>query len=165
MKRAMSSEDAVDLYGALEARGMRIWIDGGWAVDALLGEQTRPHEDLDIAVERKDLVGLKEYLESLGYRDKARDPEKMWDLVLGDDHGHEVEVHAFDLDDEGEIIEESYWDGYSRDSLSGLGSIDGKIVRCVSLKQLMKTHDETKRIFKRSDYDDVTSLQKKFDLM
>lgn len=32
---------------------MRVWLDGGWGVDALLGRQTRPHDDMDIVIEQK----------------------------------------------------------------------------------------------------------------
>jgi lincosamide nucleotidyltransferase A/C/D/E len=39
----------------LEEAKVTVWVDGGWGVDALLGEQTRPHKDLDIAIEEKDL--------------------------------------------------------------------------------------------------------------
>jgi lincosamide nucleotidyltransferase A/C/D/E len=34
----------------LDQEGVRAWLDGGWAVDALLGRQTRLHSDLDLAV-------------------------------------------------------------------------------------------------------------------
>ena len=34
----MTAEDVVALYGLLEELGIEIWIDGGWGVDALLGE-------------------------------------------------------------------------------------------------------------------------------
>lgn len=162
IKREMISIDIFDLYTNLEERGVKIWIDGGQAVDALLGEQTRFHEDLDLAVERRHLKALKGYLESLGYTEIKRDKDKMWDLVLEDAEGHEIEVHAFVFDDQGLVIEEPYWDGYSSDSLTGTGSIDGKIVRCVSLKQLIKTHDEAKRTLKKTDYVDMEALQKKF---
>ena len=30
------------------------WIAGGWSLDLFLGEETRPHEDLDVAVLRRD---------------------------------------------------------------------------------------------------------------
>lgn len=41
-----------------EGLGVRIWLDGGWAVDARLGRQTRRHADLDIVVEQRDLGPL-----------------------------------------------------------------------------------------------------------
>ncbi len=34
----MTSADVIDLYATLENLGIKIWIDGGWAVDALLGK-------------------------------------------------------------------------------------------------------------------------------
>ncbi len=39
------------MIGVLAAEGIVGWVDGGWGVDALLGEQTRPHADLDLAVD------------------------------------------------------------------------------------------------------------------
>jgi lincosamide nucleotidyltransferase A/C/D/E len=57
----------------LETLGIKIWIDGGWGVDALLGEQTRLHEDLDIALQQKDVPKLCELLEADGYREVKRE--------------------------------------------------------------------------------------------
>ncbi|HYD19608.1 MAG TPA: hypothetical protein VEF76_14130 [Patescibacteria group bacterium] len=37
------------------------WIAGGWAVDLRLGRQTRPHHDIEIAIDRRDqrhLLGM-----------------------------------------------------------------------------------------------------------
>jgi hypothetical protein len=47
----MTSADVIDIYSTLGGLGIKIWIDGGWGVDALLGRQTRPHKDLDIALD------------------------------------------------------------------------------------------------------------------
>lgn len=33
----MTAEDLIDLYSGLLAEGVRIWVDGGWGIDALLG--------------------------------------------------------------------------------------------------------------------------------
>lgn len=138
--------------------GIKVWIDGGWAVDALLGKQTRPHEDLDLAIEHKNLSKFKEYLENQVYKELERDENKKWDLVMGDDQGHEIEAHAFSFDDDGQVIEQEDWNGYSANSLSGTGIIDGKVVRCVNLDQLFKT----KRNFKESDKKDINALCEKF---
>src|SRR5258708_7387144 len=40
-----------------------VWIDGGWGVDALLGHQTRKHDDLDVAVHHSNLSTLCNLLE------------------------------------------------------------------------------------------------------
>jgi hypothetical protein len=49
------SSDEIDLCSSLENVGVEIWIDGGWSVDALLGEQSRSHQDFDIVIEEKDM--------------------------------------------------------------------------------------------------------------
>jgi len=48
MKPEMPAASLVDLLQLFESAGIEVWLDGGWAVDALLGEQTRPHKDVDI---------------------------------------------------------------------------------------------------------------------
>ena len=46
----MKSKEVLNLYNYFESIGINIWLDGGWGVDALLEEQTRPHEDVDIVI-------------------------------------------------------------------------------------------------------------------
>jgi hypothetical protein len=55
----------------LRSSGVRVNQSGSTAdgVDALLGAQTRPHKDLDIAIEQKDVAALREFLHKRGYRD------------------------------------------------------------------------------------------------
>ncbi len=50
----MQLETVTALCRAFETAGLAFWIDGGWGVDALLGRQTRPHSDLDLAVHLAD---------------------------------------------------------------------------------------------------------------
>lgn len=50
-----------ELFAAAEKMDMPIWIGGGWAIDARLGNITREHEDIDITfpAERKgDFLAL-----------------------------------------------------------------------------------------------------------
>ena len=44
----MSADSAAAILAALDARDAEVWVGGGWGVDALLGEQTREHSDLDL---------------------------------------------------------------------------------------------------------------------
>jgi Aminoglycoside-2''-adenylyltransferase len=48
LKSEMTAKDAIELYKLFEQHGIKVWIDGGWGVDALLGHQTRKHDDLDV---------------------------------------------------------------------------------------------------------------------
>ena len=50
----ITQQDAIDLLDRFEAVGIEVVVDGGWGVDALLGRQTRPHLDLDIALPAAD---------------------------------------------------------------------------------------------------------------
>jgi Aminoglycoside-2''-adenylyltransferase len=43
--------DVLAVLDLAEESGVRLWVDGGWGADALLGEQTRKHGDLDVPVE------------------------------------------------------------------------------------------------------------------
>ncbi len=46
----MQSTDVLQIITWLETAGIPIWLDGGWGVDALVGRQTRPHDDLDVVI-------------------------------------------------------------------------------------------------------------------
>ena len=46
--------DVIDILELLRASGVETWLAGGWACDALLGEQTRPHADLDLVIAERD---------------------------------------------------------------------------------------------------------------
>ena len=65
----MDIAGVIALYTQLTSLGIETWLDGGWGVDALLGEQTRPHSDVDIVVQQQDVLGLREHLERQGYHD------------------------------------------------------------------------------------------------
>jgi lincosamide nucleotidyltransferase A/C/D/E len=54
-KAMMPADHVVEIYDLLKSHGIKIWIDGGWGVDALLEKQTREHGDLDIAIQEHDL--------------------------------------------------------------------------------------------------------------
>jgi lincosamide nucleotidyltransferase A/C/D/E len=111
-----TAENVIDLYLQLEKLDIYVWIDGGWSVDAVVGRQLRTHEDLDIAIQRKDVPQLRETLSSRGYL-QIRE-ESQWNFVLGDGKGHEIDVHVFVYDDKGNVI-----DGimYPVESLTGKG--------------------------------------------
>src|SRR2546422_5781430 len=51
----MVASDVVEVLDRLDGAGIEASLDGGWGVDALLGEQTRPHDDLDLIVRVVDV--------------------------------------------------------------------------------------------------------------
>lgn len=157
MNKLMSSADVIHFYIQLENLGIKVWIDGGWGVDALIEAQTRPHGDLDIALQQKDVQTICDLLRTQGYREIRRDNE--WNFVMGDDKGHEIDFHAFVFDDQGQII-----DGlkYPEGSLTGTGVIGGHVVNCISPEHMVKFHTGYK--LRYSDFQDVAALCQKFNL-
>src|SRR6266567_2305511 len=131
----MSGDDVVQLLQLFDQHGTRVVVDGGWGVDALLGEQTRVHADLDIALEHKDVPKLRALLEARGYKDVPRDDTR-GKLVFG------VE--------------------YPLDSLTGTGSIQGYPVICISAEWMVKFHSGYE--LDEHDYYDVSALCERFGI-
>ncbi|WP_091411712.1 nucleotidyltransferase domain-containing protein [Friedmanniella luteola] len=65
--------DVLAVTGALDEAAVPHWVAGGWGVDALVGRVTRPHRDLDLAVDAEHLDAAVETLAALGYA-----PETDW---------------------------------------------------------------------------------------
>lgn len=160
----MTSRDVIDLYLCLERLGVNIWIDGGWCVDALLGEQSRSHSDLDIAIQQKDLPKFRELLQERGYKDVKVQIARDWNFVLGDEHGRETDVHVIVLDSQGDGIYGPPENGekYPAASLKGSGQIQGRTVRCISPEWMVKFHSGYE--LKEKDFRDVSALCKKFGI-
>ena len=78
----------------MDADGVRVWLDGGWAVDACLGSQTRCHGDLHGLIEERDVPTAAAALQRRGYAPVPRDDTRAWNFVLGDDAGHQIDFHA-----------------------------------------------------------------------
>ena len=77
----MTADDVCDFLDQLDAHGIRIWLDGGWAVDAGLGSQTRRHGDLDIVIEERDVPMTVAALRGRGYTPVPRHDTRAWNFV------------------------------------------------------------------------------------
>jgi len=164
MKNGMTSDDVIEIYSTFRELGVRIWIDGGWGVDALLERQTRPHKDLDIAIQEKDLATLEQVLSAQGYRRIKPEIERPFNFVLGDDEGHEIDVHVIVLNEHGNGIYGPAENGhmYPADSLQGSGTIDGHSVSCVSPEWMVRFHSGYE--LKGKDFRDVSALCEKYGI-
>jgi lincosamide nucleotidyltransferase A/C/D/E len=160
----MTATDVRSLYEQCEAAGIRIWVDGGWAVDALIGHETRPHADLDIAIEEINAGRLRAMLEANGYTDIPRDDTSPWNFVLGDAHGRRIDFHVIVFDHAGAGILGPPENGraYPPGSLDGQGSIDGHSVRCIAPDHLVRFHTGYKP--RPSDRHDVQLLCDRFGI-
>ena len=55
-----------ELFAVCEQRNLRIWLLGGWGIDALLGRISRGHGDIDILAEADSREGLLKVLQHIG---------------------------------------------------------------------------------------------------
>ena len=155
----MTSADVLDIYNQSKESGIDVWIVGGWCVDALLGKQTREHDDLDIAVHRKDNAKFRQLLLNNGCKEEQRSDSSEFMYVMANGAGQSVDVHAFEYDESGNII---YGIEFPFGSLSGTGVIDGQEVNCVDPEFMLRfiTWYEPRE----KDIHDIQVLCEKFGL-
>ena len=160
----MTSVDVLDFYRTSSKMGIEVWIDGGWGVDALLGEQTRMHSDLDIAIQQKDVAVLREALQARRYKEIKLEIANPWNFVLADENGKEIDVHTIVLDEPGNGIYGPPEKGemYPSASLTGTGIIDGETVRCIAPEWAVKFHSGYE--LREKDFRDVSALCEKFGI-
>jgi len=157
--KEMQSKDVVELVQLLEQNEIEVNVDGGWGVDALLGEQTRKHGDLDIATPHRFVPKIRELLATKGYTEVPRDDTRDCNFVLGDGNGHEVDVHSYTFDDDGKNI---YGVAYEHRHLTGTGSINGYPVKCIPADVMVEFHSGYE--LDADDYHDVKALCERFSI-
>ena len=155
----MKTEYAAELIKFLEQHGIEVYVDGGWAVDALLGQQTRVHQDLDIALPHEYVPRLRDLLSTRGYLEKSRADSWECNFVLADASAREVDVHSYTLDESGNHVQGVE---YQREHLTGKGSISGNPVRCISPEWLVRFHSGYE--LDENDYHDVRVLCEHFGI-
>jgi len=153
----MTSADVLNLYNRLKDFNIDVWIVGGWCVDALLGKQTREHDDLDIAVHRKDNAKLRQLLLHNGYKEEPRIDSSEWMYVMTSETGQSVDVHAFAYDGSGNIL---YGIQFPFGSLTGIGLIEGQEVNCVKPEWMFRFI--TRYEPRAKDIHDIRALCEKF---
>ena len=149
----ITADDAINIYQRLLEHDIQVWLVGGWGIDALLGEHTRPHKDLDIIMLVDDVGRLCELLSDDGYEFGYLWEENLWTVdahgvktatafVLQDAKGRELDAHAMRLNDAGDGI--PAWDAEGRilrsQDLAGEGIIAGVAVRCFTPEMEMACH-------------------------
>jgi lincosamide nucleotidyltransferase A/C/D/E len=155
----MDSGQVLAVVDVLAAEGTVGWLDGGWGIDALLGQQTRPHADVDLAVDAAALDRLLARQRADGYR-VLRD-ERPVAIALRHDDGREVDLHPVVLTPDGGGDQQQPGDAppwhYGPPTT---GRIEGRPVPCNSLDTQLRSHlgyppDE-------NDHADMRALARRF---
>jgi lincosamide nucleotidyltransferase A/C/D/E len=150
-----------DVLAVLDAlAGLRVWLDGGWGVDALLGEQNRPHRDLDLAVDSAQLAEVERRLSGLGFEESEDGfPGRPARVVFQDRHGHVVDLHplAFDTAGDGwQSLPDGSRGRYPADGLRGRGWIGPLRVPCLTAALQARHHEGY--VWSERDQADMTRL-------
>jgi lincosamide nucleotidyltransferase A/C/D/E len=113
----------------------------GWGVDALLGEEARSHQDVDLVVRVDDVLAMRSALEALGFVLVEGVPDS--NFVLRDGRHREVDVHPVRVDEGGNGLYrmENGKDWlYPLQGFAGRGQIRGRQVLCLTPDIQMINH-------------------------
>jgi lincosamide nucleotidyltransferase A/C/D/E len=126
------AEAVVELLDLLQSAGVDAWVDGGWGVDALLGYQSRPHEDLDLVVALDQVDRIREVLGSHGF--SSAEDQLPVRFVLSHPHLGHIDFHTVTFDGEGGGLQPQPSGKTFRYPPEGFvtGCIAGRPVRCIS---------------------------------
>jgi lincosamide nucleotidyltransferase A/C/D/E len=137
----MPPGEVIRIIELLECEQVSVWVDGGWGVDALAGMQTRPHDDLDIAVLLSEADTVISILANLGY--DIFEDEMPTRLDLRDGQDHRVDLHPITLDANGnglQQLQNGEYGTYTAEGLDGVGKISGRRVKCLSVSLQLGFH-------------------------
>ncbi|MFE8015860.1 nucleotidyltransferase domain-containing protein [Streptomyces antibioticus] len=157
----MSPDEVLIILALLRRAGADVWVGGGWGIDALVGEQTRDHRDLDI-MHRQDqeatvLAALSSagYVESLNWR-----PVR---FVMTAPDAREIDLHPLVFSDDGSAVQASpnpQRPFVYPSSCFVTGTIQGTPVACLSAEQQVYFHQGYEP--SRRDRDDMAQLRRVF---
>lgn len=133
----MDIADLFDVLDVLESADTPYWVAGGWGVDVLVGHQTRPHRDVDLALSATSETATVGALEAFGYRVETE--QRPTRVELAAPGGRWVDLHpvVFDPDGVGRQVD---LDGgfflYPQGAFT-VGTLHGRAIPCLSVsKQL-----------------------------
>jgi lincosamide nucleotidyltransferase A/C/D/E len=161
----VTADDVLAILDRLDACGIEWWLDGGWGVDALLGDETRPHDDLDLVVRRDDIERLASVFPEFARVDHDWWPAR---FVLRDAAGRQIDFHPVAFDNRGDAWQELV-DGsrarYAAADLAARGRVGGRDVRCITPELQMQHHVYESGSPDDVDWDDVRVLSERFALV
>jgi lincosamide nucleotidyltransferase A/C/D/E len=155
----MAAAEAVAVLDLLAGAGVEPVVDGGWAVDAVLGRQTRDHGDLDLCIAAELVDRALQVLGRRGYGVTEDGRPTRVELRSRAGVGPQVDLHPLAFDAVGNGVQRLSAQSsftYPAAGLAGRGWIAGRPVRCLTPELQLACHrgyepDE-------DDHDDVREL-------
>lgn len=124
-----------EVLDALDRTKVSHWVGGGWGIDALVGVETRPHRDLDLAVDADDYDACMVTLADLGYTVETDWLPVRVELAASGERW--VDVHPVRFDAQGHGIQgdpEGTHFVYPPAAFA-IGRLGGRAVPCLSANQ------------------------------
>lgn len=134
----MSETDAIEIIADAEHHGISVFLDGGWGVDALLGRETRDHNDVDLFIEKgkgEEFVAL---LKRKGFHKIREDYTTPAHTVWQDAGERVVDLHLYEPGENGTFLFEG--NSYPAETFSAVGHIAGREVRCIPPQEQVLFH-------------------------
>ncbi len=140
----MDSADVLTALECLRSANLPAVLDGGWGIDALVREQTRAHDDLDLVVARSDCLPAQAALSELGFEHGPEfRPGLPARFVLRGPDDRRIDFHLVVFDAAGNGWQElpgGGWGFYPAKDLRAEGEIAGRPVDCVSAELQLRHH-------------------------
>lgn len=129
----MTIADVLAVLDALDAADVRAWIEGGWGIDALVGHQTRDHDDVDLAVDSAG-QGFEHAITALtavGYSATLEDlPVR---LLMESSEGRSVDLHPLRFATDGSAVQSGHSREYEYPAAGfTVGRIGDRAVPCLT---------------------------------
>ncbi|MFJ6576982.1 nucleotidyltransferase domain-containing protein [Streptomyces sp. NPDC091368] len=159
----MTADDVLFVLALLQRAEADVWVGGGWGIDALVGEQTRDHRDLDLMHRQDQEAAVLAALSAAGFVESL-DCRPIRFVVQAPD-GREIDLHPLVFGDDGSAAQASpdprrpftY-----PPSCFVTGTIRGNAVPCLSAEQQVHFHqgyEPTER-----DRQDMARLRRVFGI-
>jgi lincosamide nucleotidyltransferase A/C/D/E len=159
----MTSEDVLSVVALLQKARVEVWIGGGWGIDALIGEQTREHRDLDLMHRQDQEAALMATLAGTGFVESL--DWRPVRFVVTDPDGREIDLHPLVFVEDGSAVQaspEPERPFIYPSSCFATGVISGTTVPCLSAEQQVYFHQG----YEPSDRDrhDMDQLRRVFGI-
>ncbi|MFJ9037267.1 nucleotidyltransferase domain-containing protein [Streptomyces sp. NPDC102406] len=157
----MTADDVRTVLALLREAGTDVWIGGGWGIDALVGEETRDHRDLDLMHRHEQEPAVLAALADAGFAETL--DQRPVRFVRTHADGRELDLHPLHFSADGSARQASFDPlrpfRYPADAFV-TGTVAGEPVPCLSAGQQIRFHqgyEPTER-----DRHDMAQLRRAF---
>ncbi|MFC8436031.1 nucleotidyltransferase domain-containing protein [Streptomyces sp. NPDC057253] len=137
----MTADDVLFVLTLLQRAETDVWVGGGWGIDALIGEQTRDHRDLDLMHRQEQEAAVLTALSTAGFVESLNFRPIRFVVEAAD--GQEIDLHPLVFNDDGSAVQASpdpQRPFAYPSSCFVTGTVHGMPVPCLSAEQQVYFH-------------------------